>query len=63
VQEVQVKAFDTDAAYGHTSGGALDQILKSGTNGLHGSAWEFNQPDTLNANTFFNNKAPLCQHE
>jgi hypothetical protein len=59
VQEVQVKAFDTDAAYGHTSGGALDQILKSGTNGLHGSAWEFNQPNTLNANTFFNNKSGI----
>ncbi|MGO9096172.1 MAG: carboxypeptidase-like regulatory domain-containing protein [Bryobacteraceae bacterium] len=60
VQEVQVKAFDTDAAYGHTSGGALDQILKSGTNGLHGSAWEFNQPNTLNANTFFNNKSGIA---
>jgi hypothetical protein len=55
VREVQVEAFDTDAAYGHTSGGSLDQILKSGTNSLHGSAWEFNQPNNLNANTFFNN--------
>lgn len=57
VEEVQVKAFDTDAAYGHTSGGALDQILKSGGNSLHGSAWEFNQPNSLNANTFFNDKS------
>ena len=57
VQQVQVKAFDTDAAYGHNSGGALDQIIKSGTNQLHGTAWEFNQPNNLTANTFFNNKS------
>jgi hypothetical protein len=56
VQQVQVDAFDTDAAYGHTGGGTLDQILKSGTNSVHGSAWEFNQPDNLDANTFFNNE-------
>ncbi len=57
VQEVRVKAFDADAAFGHTSGGTLNQILKTGTNSLHASAWEFNQPNTLMANNFFNNKA------
>jgi hypothetical protein len=57
VQEVRVKAFDTDAAFGHTAGGTLNQITKSGTNTLHGSAWEFNQPNTLTANDFFLNKA------
>jgi Carboxypeptidase regulatory-like domain len=57
VQEVRVKAFDTDAAFGHTAGGTLNQITKSGTNTLHGSGWEFNQPNTLTANDFFLNKA------
>lgn len=57
VQEVRVKAFDTDAAFGHTAGGTLNQITKSGTNSFHGSAWEFNQPNTLTANDFFLNKA------
>jgi len=56
VQEVRVKAFDTDAAYGHTGSGTANQILKSGTNGLHGSLWEFVQPNDLAANTYFNNK-------
>jgi len=59
VQEVRVKAFDTDASFGHTSGGTMSQILKTGTNSLHGSAWEFNQPNTLVANNYFNNKAGL----
>ncbi len=56
VQEVRVKAFDSDATFGHTGGGTMNQVLKTGTNGLHGSAWEFNEPNTLTANNFFNNK-------
>jgi Carboxypeptidase regulatory-like domain len=55
VQEVRIKAFDTDAAFGHTGGGTLNQVMKGGTNTLHGSLWEFNQPNTLSANDFFNN--------
>ena len=57
VQEVHVKVSDTDAAFGHSAGGTLDHITKTGTNDLHGSAWEFNQPNTLTANDFFLNKA------
>jgi hypothetical protein len=57
VLEVRVKASDTDAAFGHTAGGTLNQITKSGTNTIHGSAWEFNQPNTLTANDFFNNQS------
>jgi hypothetical protein len=57
VQEVRIMASDTDAAFGHTAGGTLNQITKTGTNALHGSAWEFNQPNTLTAIDFFNNQA------
>jgi len=57
VQEVRVQVFDTDAAFGHTAGGTANQITKSGTNALHGSAWEFNQPNTLTANDFFSNRS------
>src|SRR5215831_2804415 len=56
VQEVSVKAFNTDAAYGHTFGGTLNQVLKSGTNTFHGSASVFNQPAALTDNSFFNVK-------
>ena len=59
VAEVRVKAFDADAAYGHTGGGTLNQVLKSGTNQLHGTLSEANQPNNLTANNFFNNKAGL----
>ncbi len=57
VTEVRVDAFESDASLGHTGGGVLNQITKSGTNQLHGSAWWFNQTSDLDANSFFNNKA------
>ena len=58
VQEVSVRAFDTDASFGHTLGGVINQTTKSGTNGLHGSLYEFGQISNLGANSFFNkNKA------
>ena len=47
VQEVRVKAFDSDAAYGHTGGGTANQVLKSGTNTLHGAAMWKNQPNRI----------------
>src|SRR5580693_4671661 len=43
VQQVVVNAFDTDAAYGHTAGGTINQIMKGGTNCFHGSMYEFVQ--------------------
>src|SRR5665213_286601 len=59
VQEVRVKAFDSDASFGHTGGGTINQVMKSGTNSIHGSASEFTQPSNLTANNFFNNKNGL----
>ncbi len=59
VQEVRVKTFDSDASFGHTAGGTMNQVLKTGTNSLHGALWEFAQPSNLTANSFFNNKAGL----
>ena len=59
VAEVRVKAFDTDAGYGHTGGGTANTVMKSGTNLPHGSLYEKNQPSNMVANTFFNNKAGL----
>lgn len=59
VREVRVKAFDTDAGYGHTGGGTANQVLKSGTNALNGTLYWKNQPNNLVANNFFNNKSGL----
>jgi len=61
VQEVRVKAFDTDAAFGHTSSGTINLIMKTGTNNIHGSLYEFTQPSVLGANSFFNNQKSFPQ--
>ena len=55
VTEVRVNAFDMDAANGHTMGGTINVMTKSGTNSLHGSAYIYNQTSAVDANTFFNN--------
>jgi len=57
VQEVTVKAFDNDATYGHTIGGTLNQVLKTGTNSFHGSLYDFSQVSALDANNYFNARA------
>ena len=59
VQEVRVKVFDTDSAFGHTGGGTINMVMKTGTNSIHGTAYEFNQPTYLTANNFFNNRNGL----
>jgi hypothetical protein len=57
VAEVKVESLPVDAASGHTGGGSVNVITKSGTNTLHGSAYEFNRVSNLTANLFFNNLA------
>ena len=57
VTEVRVNVFDSDASVGHAGGGTANLITKSGTNGLHGSGYEFNQTSVMDANSFFANKA------
>jgi hypothetical protein len=55
VTEVRVNVFDMDAGFGHTSGGTINVITKSGTNDLHGAGWIYNQTSVVDANSFFNN--------
>ncbi len=55
VTEVRTNTFQMDASYGHTMGGTVNLITKSGTNSLHGVAYIFNQTSALDANSFFGN--------
>ncbi|HTV08135.1 MAG TPA: TonB-dependent receptor [Candidatus Aquilonibacter sp.] len=54
VQEISVRPFDTDASFGHTIGGVINQVTKSGTNSFHGTLYEFSQLSDLDANLYFN---------
>ena len=57
VQEFKVVTVSFDAQEGHTAGAVIDVTLRSGTNKLHGTAYEFVRNDILSANDFFLNRA------
>jgi Carboxypeptidase regulatory-like domain len=57
VTEVKVESFQADASLGHTGGGTVNVITKSGTNVFHGSVYDFYQNSALGANLFFTNLA------
>jgi hypothetical protein len=68
VQEFRVTVAGEGAAEGRSSGGQVALITKSGTNALHGSAYEFNRNTVTSANTFFNNaedvpRQPLVRNQ
>jgi len=53
VQEFQVVGTNVDAQYGRTSTGAIKYVFKSGTNQLHGSAFEYLRNEALDSRNFF----------
>ena len=55
VQEYRVITSNYGPEYGRASGGVVNLVTKSGTNSIHGSAWEFYRPSTFAANSYYNN--------
>jgi Carboxypeptidase regulatory-like domain len=55
IQEYRVMTSNYSAQYGEAAGAVTEVDTKSGTNGFHGSLWEFLRNDKLNANNYFNN--------
>lgn len=53
IQEFKVQTGNYDATYGRGTGANVDVVSKTGSNSLHGGAWEFLRNDLLNANDFF----------
>jgi hypothetical protein len=52
LQEFKVATNNLSPEYGRFAGGVVNFTTKSGSNDLHGSAWEFLRNRELNANTF-----------
>ncbi|HMD87059.1 MAG TPA: TonB-dependent receptor [Terriglobia bacterium] len=55
IQEIAVNAAMFDATQGNNSGAHISVLTKSGTNQLHGTAWEEWQNSDMNAAPFFYN--------
>jgi hypothetical protein len=55
IQEIRFITNSFSAEYGRSNGGVLAAAGKTGTNLLHGSAYDYLQNDDLNANSWTNN--------
>ncbi|MBI3684095.1 MAG: TonB-dependent receptor [Acidobacteria bacterium] len=55
VQEFKMITNNASAEFGNFQGGIINVIIKSGTNGYHGSVFEFFRNDKLNANNWGRN--------
>jgi len=53
IQEFSVLTSNYSAEYGRTSGGVVNGITRSGTNQIHGDAYEFIRNSALDAKNFF----------
>jgi len=56
VEEFQQLGLNNSAQYGSSAGSVTNLVTKSGTNGWHGSVWDFLRHDKLDANDFFLNQ-------
>ena len=64
ISEFKLEATNGDAEYGRSGGGTASFEVKSGTNGVHGSAYEFLRNDDFDARNFFSpNVQPNKQNE
>lgn len=53
VEEFKVQTNNYSAEFGRSGGAVVNVSMRSGTNALHGTVWEFNRNDALNAVGFF----------
>lgn len=61
VAEFKILTNNYTAEYGRTSGGIVNQVIKSGTNQIHGSVFEFFRNTALDASDYFLQAVPVLR--
>jgi hypothetical protein len=61
VGEFRVLQSNYAAEYGRSGGGIVSMVIKSGTNSVHGTAFDYLRNEDLDANTFFNNEQGIAR--
>ena len=61
VQEFRVTVTGMGAEDGRSSGGQVSLVTRSGSNALHGSAYEYNRNTDYTANNWFNNRSGVAR--
>ena len=62
IQEVTIQTSNFAAEYGQVGGGYFNYTMRSGTNALHGSVYDYMVNEVLNANTpWVNTRKPVSR--
>jgi hypothetical protein len=63
IQEFKVVSHTDSAEYGGVLGGVVNTVTKSGTNDLHGSAWEYIRNKAFDATPYFNEEPSFHENQ
>jgi len=58
--KVQTGAYSSE--FGHSAGAVVNASIKSGTNHIHGSAWEYIRNDAFDVREFFQGSSPIAEY-
>ncbi len=64
IAEFKILTHGANAEFGHSSGSTTNIVTRSGSNGFHGTAWEFLRNDKMDARNYFAEQVePLKQNQ
>jgi Carboxypeptidase regulatory-like domain/TonB-dependent Receptor Plug Domain len=63
IQEFKLQSGDYSAEFGHSTGGVINAVIRSGTNQFHGNLWEYVRNNAFDANDYFSDQTKTPKPE